>query len=157
MNNKIRKRHTYETLKSFPPGLGPLYGRMLGEISQSNDAGLCKQILAAILVCYRPPTLVELKVLIEGLADLTIEKEAVGSCGSFLSLQNDTVSFVHQLAKDYLLKEASDQVLPFGIAHQHNLMFSRSLELLCHALKRDLYGLQAPGYLIVDIQAMIIG
>ena len=58
---------------------------------------------------------------------------------------------MHQSAKDYLLDEASDELLPSGIAHQHHMVFSRSLELLSEALKGDIYGLQATGYLIDEV------
>merc|ERR1711988_669507 len=93
MNPTVRKRHPDDTLKSYPPGLDPLYGRMLGQISQSKDVDVCKEILAVILVSYQPTALGELKVLVKTLEDLTTEevKEVVGSCGSFLTLQNDVV------------------------------------------------------------------
>jgi len=121
---------------------------MLKQISPSKDAQLCKEILAIASVVYRPITLEELKVLVEGLGDLSKEEveEVISSCGSFLTLQNSLISFVHQSAKDYLLNEALDEILPFGIAHQHHIVFSRSLELLCETLNRDIYGLRAPGH-----------
>lgn len=152
-DHSIRTRHTLDTLKSFPRGLGPLYGRMLKQISPSKDAQLCKEILAISSVVYRPITLEELKVLVKGLGDLTKEEmeEVIGSCGSFLTLQNSLISFVHQSAKDYLLNEASNEILPFGIAHQHHMVFSRSLELLCKTLNRDIYGLQTPGHPIDQV------
>jgi hypothetical protein len=95
----------------------------------------------------------ELKVFAKGLGDLTKEEveEVIGSCGSFLTLQNSLISFVHQSAKDYLLNEASNEILPFGIAHQHHMVFSRSLELLYKALSRDIYGLQTPGHTIDQV------
>lgn len=89
----------------------------------------------------------------KGLGDLSREEveEVIGSCGSFLTLQNSLISFVHQSAKEYLLNEASTEILPFGIAHQHRMVFSRSLELLCEILTRDIYGLQAPGHPIDEV------
>jgi hypothetical protein len=152
-NANIRRRHTLDTLMLFPPGLDPLYRRMLKQISQSTDAQLCKDILAIASVVYRPITLEELNVLVEALGDLSREEveEVIGSCGSFLTVQNGLVSFVHQSAKDYLLNEASNELLPSGIAHQHHMVFSRSLDLLSKTLNRDIYRLQAPGYLIDQV------
>ncbi|KAK2681976.1 Ankyrin repeat [Fusarium oxysporum f. sp. vasinfectum] len=58
---KVRKRHTLNTLKSFPPGLDSLYDRMIAHIGDSKDAGLCKEVLAIASVVYRPITLEELQ------------------------------------------------------------------------------------------------
>ncbi|KAH8645549.1 hypothetical protein BGZ61DRAFT_542707 [Ilyonectria robusta] len=105
---KVRKRHTLAKLKSFPPGLDPLYKRMMEKISTSNDANLCKEILAIASVVYRPITLEELKVLVESLEDLDQDdlEEIIKSCGSFLTLREGVIYFVHQSAKDFLLKKA---------------------------------------------------
>ena len=151
----IRRRHTFDTLKSFPPGLVPLYERMLSEISHSRDAPICKEILATTLVAYRPTTLEELKVLVAGLRDLNMEEveEVISSCGSFLTLQSGYVSFVHQSAKDYLLEAGSCVVVPRGVARQHHMIFLRSLELLSASLYRDMYNLQNPGHPIAQVCA----
>ncbi|KAF6525555.1 hypothetical protein HZS61_011350 [Fusarium oxysporum f. sp. conglutinans] len=144
---KVRKRHTLNTLKSFPPGLDSLYDRMIGHIGDSKDADLCKEVLAIASVVYRPITLDELKVLIESLEDLDQDdlEEIIRSCGSFLTLREGVIYFVHQSAKDFLLNKASDQILPSGAAHQHHAIFARSLEALSETLKRDVYELGVPG------------
>ncbi|PHH51561.1 Vegetative incompatibility protein HET-E-1 [Ceratocystis fimbriata CBS 114723] len=152
-NVSIRKRHTLDIVKSLPPGLAPLYSRMLEHISQSKDAQICGKILSIAAVTYRPITLEELRVFVEELEDLELEevKEIIESCGSFLTVHRDLVSFVHQSAKEYLLSEAPGKILPYSIAHQHQMVFLRSLDLLCGELSRDIYGLQAPGYLIDQV------
>ncbi|KAH7187803.1 hypothetical protein DER44DRAFT_736509 [Fusarium oxysporum] len=149
----VRKRHTLNTLKSLSPGLDSLYDRMLGHIGDSKDAGLCKEVLAIASVVYRPITLDELKALIESLEDLDQDdlEEIIRSCGSFLTLREGVIYFVHQSAKDYLLNKASDQILPPGAAHQHHAIFSRSLEALSETLKRDVYKLDAPGFPIDQV------
>ncbi|KKF94022.1 Vegetative incompatibility protein HET-E-1 [Ceratocystis platani] len=78
-------------------------------------------------------------------------EEIVAFCGSFLTIHNSFVHFVHQSAKDYLLSEASTEILPSGIVDQHETVFARSLDLLCRTLKRDIYHLQAPGCLIDEV------
>ncbi|RKK66423.1 Vegetative incompatibility protein HET-E-1 [Fusarium oxysporum] len=137
---KVRKRHTLNTLKSFPPGLDSLYDRMIGHIGDSKDADLCKEVLAIASVVYRPITLDELKVLIESLEDLDQDdlEEIIRSCGSFLTLREGVIYFVHQSAKDFLLNKASDQILPSGAAQQHHAIFSRSLEALSDSRTRRL-------------------
>ncbi|PHH52104.1 Vegetative incompatibility protein HET-E-1 [Ceratocystis fimbriata CBS 114723] len=151
----IQKRHILKQLQKFPAGLSPLYRRMLEDINQSEDKELYNDILAKALVVYRPITLKELRVLIVDLEALEDEeiKEVINSCGSLLATHNDVVSFVHQSAKDYLLSEALDEIVPFGIEGQHQRILVRSLDVLCKTLERDIYHLQAPGRLISDISA----
>ncbi|KAI8648966.1 Vegetative incompatibility protein HET-E-1 [Fusarium keratoplasticum] len=150
---KVRKRHTLSRLRSFPPGLDSLYGRMIEHICDSEDAGLCKEILAIASVVYRPITLDELKVLVESLEDLDQGdlEEIIRSCGSFLTLREGVIYFVHQSAKDFLLNKASDQILPSGAAHQHHAIFLRSLEALSETLERDVYKLGVPGFPIDQV------
>ncbi|KAG8664174.1 uncharacterized protein FPOAC1_013881 [Fusarium poae] len=150
---KVRKRHTLDTLKSFPPGLDPLYKRMVEHMSDSKDADRCKEILALASVVYRPITLDELKALAQSLEDLDQDEleEIIDSCGSFLTLRNGVIYFVHQSAKDFLLKNASKQILPSGIAHQHYALFSRSLGVLSETLRRNIYSLNTPGFSIDQV------
>ncbi|KAI8710679.1 NACHT domain-containing protein [Fusarium sp. LHS14.1] len=145
---KVRKRHTLDTLKSFPPGLDPLYKRMMEHISDSKDAGYCKEILAIASVVYRPITLDELKALAEPLEELDQDelKEIIKACGSFLTRRDGVIYFVHQSAKDFLLNKASDQILHSGAKHQHHAIFSRSLAALSQTLQRDVCKLKAPGF-----------
>ncbi|WAO93446.1 Vegetative incompatibility protein HET-E-1 [Fusarium falciforme] len=149
----VRKRHTLSKLKSFPPGLDPLYKRMMDQISDSNDAGILKEILAIASVVYRPITLEELKVLVESLEedDYNDLPQIIRSCGSFLTLREGVIYFVHQSAKDFLLSKASDQILPSGAAHQHHAIFLRSLKALSEALERDVYELGGPGFSIDQV------
>ncbi|CAM1503447.1 Fc.00g082230.m01.CDS01 [Cosmosporella sp. VM-42] len=150
---KVPKRHALIKLESFPPGLDSLYGRMIKHISNSDDAYLCEEILAVASVVYRPVTLEELKVLVESLQDLDPDdfEEIIKSCGSFLTLREGVIYFVHQSAKDFLLEKASNGILPSGIAHQHQTIFSRSLGALSKTLRRDIYNLSTPGFTIDQI------
>ncbi|PHH52965.1 Vegetative incompatibility protein HET-E-1 [Ceratocystis fimbriata CBS 114723] len=152
-DERTRKRHTMTKLTSFPPGLDALYKQMLHQISELEDAQLCKDVIAKVLVVYRPVALEELHVLVEGLTGVGMEEveEVIKSCGSFLTINDNTVSFVHQSAKDYFLGQALDQVLPSDIAQQHEMIFVRSLDLLCNTLERDIYHLKAPGSLIDEV------
>ncbi|KAH7112659.1 hypothetical protein EDB81DRAFT_922603, partial [Dactylonectria macrodidyma] len=150
---KVRKRHIRDKLVSYPQGLDPLYKRMMKHIFNSNDADLCKEILAIASVIYRPITLEELKVLVKSLEDFDQDdlEEIIGCCGSFLTLREGVIYFVHQSAKDFLLSKTSDQILPSGAADQHHAIFSRSLEALSKSLRRDIYNLCAPGFPIEQV------
>ncbi|KAH7247440.1 uncharacterized protein BKA55DRAFT_66651 [Fusarium redolens] len=154
-DRNVRKRHTLAKLQSFPPGLDSLYQRMMKHIHDSDDADLCKQILAVASVVYRPVSLKELTSLVVSLEDIgddldTLE-EIIGSCGSLLTIREGVVYFVHQSAKDFVLNKASDQILPSGIAHQHRSVFTRSLEALSGTLRRDIYNLRVPGFSIDQV------
>ncbi|RKK23582.1 Vegetative incompatibility protein HET-E-1 [Fusarium oxysporum f. sp. cepae] len=147
---KVRRRHKLTKLSSFPPGLDSLYERMMKHITDSVDADLCKKILAIASVVYRPATLKELTSLVETLEDFEQNdlEEIIGSCGSFLTLREGVIYFVHQSAKDYLLDKVSDQIVPSGTAHQHHTIFSRSLLVMSRSLRRDMYDLRQPGITI---------
>ncbi|KAF3049131.1 hypothetical protein E8E11_010024 [Didymella keratinophila] len=59
-------------LALFPPGLDSLYKRMMHQISKSDDAEVCQQVLSIAAVLYRPVTIHELTVLVESLEYLGI-------------------------------------------------------------------------------------
>jgi hypothetical protein len=143
-------------LASYPPGLDPLYKQMLRQISESDRAEICRQVLASTAVLYRPVTVFELVALVEPLEDfvnsLGSVQEIISLCGSFLTLQEDTVYFVHQSAKDFLFTNAFDEILPNGTEATHQAIFSRSLAILSRTLQRDMYGLEALGFAIEDVQ-----
>ncbi|KAH5983398.1 hypothetical protein HBI84_247640 [Parastagonospora nodorum] len=142
-------------LALFPPGLDSLYKRMIDQISKSNSAEICLQILASTATLYRPiavPELVALVEQLEDLDDLESVREIVGFCRSFLTLREDTVYFVHQSAKDFLFTSAYDEVFPDGSKVVHQAIFSRSLAVLSKALHRDMYSLDAPGYPIENVK-----
>jgi hypothetical protein len=103
------KRNVLKKLSSFSPGLDALYERMMQQIGASDDAELCKQVLATIALVYRPVTLSELVTLAEPLEDIADEaevREIIGLCGSFLTLRQDTVFFMHQSVQDFLNADA---------------------------------------------------
>ncbi|UKZ53600.1 hypothetical protein TrVGV298_007395 [Trichoderma virens] len=151
---KIKKRHTLQRLKSsYPPGLDPLYQRMMDNIRESPDADICQQILATTSLLYRPNTLAELSRLIESIDSFDDDDliDLIGSCGSFLTIRDNVVYFIHQSAKDFLVNKASDKILASGIGYQHYTIFSRSLEILSETLRRDIYGLRLPGFPIEQV------
>jgi hypothetical protein len=138
-----------QKLASFPPGLDALYRRMMHQISESDGAEICRQVLASTAVLYRPVTILELSALVEPLGDLAGDlesvREIISLCGSFLTLRDDTVYFVHKSAKDFLLATALDKIFPDGTEDVHRVIFSKSLATLSTTLHRDMYSLKKPG------------
>jgi len=150
------KRNVLKKLSSFPPGLDSLYQRMMQQIGTSDDAETCKHVLASIALVYRPITLDELGALVEQVQELADDpesiREIISLCGSFLSLREDTVYFVHQSAKDFLLAKAAKKVFPSGVEVVHHAIFVRSLKTMSRTLQRDIYGLKEMGYAIDDVK-----
>ena len=147
---------TLAKLNEFPPGLDSLYQQMISQIHNSNDTDLCKEILAITLTAYRPITLIEITSFVEALEDIANDHESLAAiirlCGSFLALRESTIYFVHQSAKDFLLKEASDDIFPSSIRDIHYTIFSRSLQVMFKTLRRDIYSLRAPGISIDEVE-----
>jgi hypothetical protein len=143
-------------LKEFPPGLNTFYGQMIKKIKDSRHASLFKRILASITIVYRPVTLKELISLVDlpqnVSRDLKWLKKIIGLCGSFLTIREDTIYFVHQSAKDYLLEVASDQIFPSGIEETQQEIFRRSLEAMSKILQRNVYKLHALGFPIKEVK-----
>ncbi|KAF2688292.1 HET-domain-containing protein [Lentithecium fluviatile CBS 122367] len=137
-------------LEAFPPGLDALYNRMMQHISSSDDADLCKRILALVATVYRPVTLDELTYLCEPLEDMADDlasvQQIVGLCGSFLTVRSGTVYFVHQSAKDFLCTKAISDIFPSGIKEVHCAILLRSLQVMSKTLQRNMYGLRTLGY-----------
>ncbi|CAI7616134.1 unnamed protein product [Penicillium glandicola] len=144
-------------LTAFPPGLESLYTRMIERIHDyySADAELCKRILGVVLLVYRPITLDELPALVDLPEDITTDEqssiEIVEACGSFLTIREGVIFFVHQSAKDFLLQSASKEIFARGIEAEHHTIFFRSLQSF-KALGRDIYVLESPGFPIDQVR-----
>jgi hypothetical protein len=149
---ELDRTENWNVLKKLvllPPGLDSLYKRMLDQISDSDSAEICLQVLASTAVLYRPVTISELIVLAEKLMDFVDDIESVrkivGLCGSFLTLRDDTVYFVHQSAQDFLFTKALHKIFPHETKDAHRIIFSQSLAILSRTLHRDMYNLKGPG------------
>lgn len=153
--DRTSRRHALRKLEAFPPGLNALYGRMIDQVHNSEDAESCKRILAVMSIVYRPIAFDELVSLVELPNDLSSDYEALSEviavCGSFLTVREDTIIFVHQSAKEFLLRETQTGVFPEGIEAEHQKTFSRSLEAMFKTLQRDIFQLKFPGYPIEKV------
>ena len=158
---KISRWNILTKLNAFPPGLDSLYERMMEQIRNSDDANLYKWILASIAIVYQPITLKELTSLVEMLEDMSNNleslREIITLCGSFLTIREDTIYFVHQSAKDYLFTKAFNEIFPSGREEAHYIIFSRSLLAMSRTLQRDIYNLRVLGYPIKRVKQYNLG
>ncbi|UKZ76962.1 hypothetical protein TrVFT333_004678 [Trichoderma virens FT-333] len=153
---KVRKWHTLamlnDFLTEFPSGLDALYVRMAEQIFGSRDAELCRQVLAVASVVFRPVALTEILSLVESPGDFPDEanslREIIELCGSFLTLREGVIHFVHQSAKDFLMKKVLDKILPQGLDIEHNMIATLSVQAMSRTLKRNVYKLPSPGFSI---------
>ncbi|KAF2626772.1 hypothetical protein BU25DRAFT_440399 [Macroventuria anomochaeta] len=128
---EVPRRHAVSKLRAIPAGLDALYERMLQQISVTDEAHLCKQILAIAAAVYRPVTIHELGTLLQRDLDTHPEEivEIVSLCGSFLTLRENVVYFVHQSAVDFISTTASHTIFPHGPRAVHRIILSRSLNI----------------------------
>jgi hypothetical protein len=145
-----------QKLTSFPPGLDGFYRRMMNGISNSEDADLCHRILAVVSAAYRPLTLDELESFVEMPNGVSGEykalSEIIGLCGSFLALQEQTVSFIHQSAKDFLVEKAHSEIYPSGLESAHYTIFFQSLQAMSKIIRRNIYSLDTLGFSIDQVK-----
>jgi NACHT domain len=154
----VRLWKTKSVLREFPPGLEPLYERMMEQIQYGDDpeeVGFCTQILSSVTLTYRPIYLKEL-VAVAGLpeefsSNLQSLNELVDLCGSFLTIREEIVYFVHQSAKDYFSTGKGSKIFLEGQAGEHGKIACRSLQVMSNALRRDIGGLRIPGALLDEV------
>ncbi|KAK0638838.1 HET-R [Cercophora newfieldiana] len=152
----VESWHVLRIVEEAPHGLDALYENMLHEIERYRwDTDLCRCILATVIVMYRPLHLVEigkLSGLPEHIATSTANiRKVVTKCRSFLTIRDERIYLVHQSAKDYL--STSSLLFPCGTGRAHRGMLTQSLDLMSDKLRRDMYGLNAPGFPIDKVQA----
>lgn len=123
---------------------------MIDQVCHSENAELCKQILATMSLVSRPITLSELVTLVDVQDDIANDHEAlsriIATCGSFLSLRENKILFVHQSAQGFLLDMAPEIIFPRGKGAGHYDILYRSLCAMKKTIRRDIFNLKIPGY-----------
>jgi hypothetical protein len=66
----------------------------------------------------------------------------VSRCGSFLTIRQDTASFIHLSAKDYLMAGNGRHVFDGAAVKEHGQVTNRLLSVMRGSLRRDLCGLE---------------
>ncbi len=152
-----------EVLQALPPGLGPLYERMIAQIAgqDAETAEYCRAILRSITLTFRPLQLRELAVAsglprdqfgnVQAVADL------VNRCGSFLTMREDLVSFIHLSAKDFFTTGSGQQVFSGPLEEEQEQMTYRLLDAMDSTLRRDMCSLQKPGIRIQEAIGYVQG
>ncbi|KAI9763363.1 MAG: hypothetical protein M1840_000555 [Geoglossum simile] len=140
----VRSMNTKSVLLQLPSGLSPLYSRIMEQVMGNEDeemTAFAKAILQSMLVALRPLTLQEVAIA----ADLPKEyhhdpvalEEFINLCGSFVTIRQQTVYFVHQSAKTYILSET---VSSPGLGMEHRAIAVRCLQYICDGPPDDLLG-----------------
>ncbi|KAF3076457.1 hypothetical protein CFAM422_001668 [Trichoderma lentiforme] len=145
-------------LNEMPEDLTKLYTVMLARISQLKGKGpeLCRTILAIATSAYRPLHLTELSTLAgfqSNLKKLPQLNMLIKDCGSFLTVRENHIYFVHQSAKEYLASDLSSQSVKFrdGMGEIKYNMVLNSLNTMVHSLRENIYGLEHPEILLEDV------
>lgn len=147
---KVESWDVMEVLGEVPASLEEMYSRMVRHIEQleRQNSELCRRILSTVTTSYRPLHLYELRTLSDLPSNIKITIDSVAKvvsmCGSFLTVRDKVVYFVHQSAREFL--STNTYIFPCGPEEEHYAIFSRSLEALSASLRRDMYNLRAPGF-----------
>ena len=145
-------------IDEMPSDLIDLYKRMLDQTQALNhlDAERCRLLLSTVTTAKEPLPLKELGILSDLPKEVADKKDSiarlVNKCGSFLTIQDESVYIVHQSANDFLRNQGLETIFPKGTDDVHYRMFSASIHTLLKTLKRDMYGLEAPGFLINEVK-----
>lgn len=101
-----------DTLHEIPKGLPALYDRMLNSIEPRHRQA-CTSILVILTVAIRPFSMQELSDALDhqgaagALGDLEVVRAQVASCGPLVHASGQTVTLIHESARDYLLLSSS--------------------------------------------------
>jgi hypothetical protein len=153
---------TEEVLREVPPGLDPLYDRMIHQIFAQKDyrtSKHCKNVLRSITLAYRPLRLDEIATTAGLPMDQFTSVERIGDiinrCGSFLTVRQDIVSFIHLSAKDYFTLGNGEKIFDGELVEGKERMAHRLLGAMNNTLCRDMCNLQKPGTRIQEAKRKI--
>ncbi|KAH7061004.1 WD40-repeat-containing domain protein [Paraphoma chrysanthemicola] len=152
---------TREVLQALPPGLDPLYERMMAQIVAQDvrTAGYCKDILRTITLVFRPLQLDELAVAAglpkDRFSNVQAVVDLVSRCGSFLTVREGVVFFIHLSAKDFFIFGNGRQVFDGPLAEAHRQITHRLLDTMDSTLRRDICSLRKPGVRIQEAKSCV--
>ena len=154
---------TREVLQALPPGLDPLYARMMRQIEMQDvrTVRYCKDTLQSITLAFRPLQLGELAVATglpkDQFNDVQAVVDLVGRCGSFLTVREGVVSFIHLSAKDFFTLGNGRQVFDGTPAEEQGRITELLLDAMDSTLQRDMCSLQKPGVRIQEATGRVRG
>jgi hypothetical protein len=153
---KVPLYRTREVLQALPPGLDPLYERMMVQIvgQDVKTVGYCRDVVRSITLAFRPLQLKELAIAAslprDQFGDVQAVVDLVSRCGSFLTVREGVVSFIHLSAKDYFTLGNGRQVFDGPLAGAQGRMTYFLLDAMDSMLRRDMCGLRKPGVRIQE-------
>ena len=148
---KVSLLGTKRELECMPRGLNTLYKRMIKQVMDQDkfEAEMCKNILCSAAVAYRPlhfQEIISFLSLPEGHGcDNQALIDIIERCGSFLTIRQETIYFIHQSAKDYFVSGDGRTILPFNEVNEHSKIIRRSLAIMPHYLRKDMCDLEKRG------------
>jgi hypothetical protein len=151
----VRKLDTIDRLGKFPAGLEPLYERILAQLSIQEHSQRHLQVLRLITLALRPLYLKEIVVLGDLLPgkshDLQDSTDLVDLCGSFLTVRDNIVYFVHQSATDFFTSGKGSKIFPDGESLAHVNIAYHCLGLMASTLRRNICKLSTPDASPLDV------
>ncbi|KAI1741442.1 WD40-repeat-containing domain protein [Xylaria scruposa] len=136
----VRGWDAVKTIQRMPRDLPGLYGRIMDKIEGLSDAPYCKNVLVAVSLAFRPLSFNELAAITHLPAGDDVPQIIAEECGSFLTITTETVSLIHQSAKDYLDENHKFRLQPGGVTQGHMDICERSIDAMTKALKKNIYG-----------------
>jgi NACHT domain len=149
---EVMSWNVLQVIDEVPSELIGVYHRMVQQIQrlQRGDSERCRLVLSTVTAAYRPLRLQEVGILSGLPGDVAAKKgiveQIVNMCGSFFTIRNEKVYIIHQSANDFLFGDAFNTIFPSGTGDVHRTMFSTSVQIMSRTLRRDIYGLCAPGF-----------
>jgi hypothetical protein len=149
----VPRYKTRSVLRELPPGLDPLYDRMMRQIlaqKEPETVRFCQDVLRSVTLTYRPLQLKEL-VVTAGLPNDEFDavqsvSDLVNRCGSFLTIRGENVFFVHLSAKDYFTSGEGRKIFGGSVAEEQGKITHRLLDTMSRdTLRRDMCSIKKPG------------
>ncbi|KAK4076686.1 uncharacterized protein Triagg1_4289 [Trichoderma aggressivum f. europaeum] len=148
-----------ERLNGLPKDLTELYDRMLHQIGhlEKRESELCESILGITVLAYQPLRLQELATLASFKGNLTRPstlQSLIHNCGSFLTVKDEIIYFIHQSSKEYLTSNSAAQstLFPNGVKEIHHNLAMHSINAMEQRLCRNIYKLDNNAILLADIK-----
>ncbi|KAL7785180.1 hypothetical protein V8C37DRAFT_394617, partial [Trichoderma ceciliae] len=142
-----------EVVKEMPTDLTAVYKRMLRQIKhlERRNPEFCQNILSTVFTAYRPLSLAELGILSslpnEISENFKAIKKLIIMCGSFLTIREGNIYFIHQSAKDFL----SSEEFQHNISKRHLDIYKQSIKAMSR-LHKNIYNLPDFGFKPKNIQ-----
>ncbi|KAL6793010.1 hypothetical protein J3E68DRAFT_451436 [Trichoderma sp. SZMC 28012] len=147
----VQSWEVIEVVKEMPMDLSAVYKRMIDQIRhhRRGNTKFCWEILSTIFTAYYPLSLGELGILSVLPKEISEHLESIIQlvimCGSFLTIREGIVYFIHQSAKDFL----STEVFQSNTTQRHTCIYEQSITAIS-TLPQNIYGLIDFGFRIKD-------